>query len=68
MTFGEILDKDVLILREVVGDAELDGIEYELTTTMTRSPLVKSKLTGKTFTISWRHLIEMAIKAGLDEE
>lgn len=67
---GTIHEKGTLLMRETVGTATLDdtGIEYELTTTMGRNPLVTSMKTGRTFDLSWNDLVDIAIDAGIDNE
>ncbi len=66
---GTILEKDALILRQVVGTAkDDDGNEYEMTASMDGSPLVKSMKTGRTFNLTWSDLCELAVEAGIDKE
>jgi len=64
-TYGEMIGAKAMILRENVGTAEGDEDSFEMTTTMSRSPLVKSSKTGKTFSLSWASIINMAVEAGV---
>ncbi len=65
---GRIIPAKAMILRHNVGTATgEDGTEYEMTTSVTdRSPLVKSSKTGKTFSLSWNDIINLAVQAGVD--
>ena len=66
---SEILERGVMILRVVVGEAEDDqGNKYEMTVSMASAPLLKSKLTGRTFALSWSDILEQAIEAGINEK
>ena len=70
-TLGEVMPKETLILRHAVGDAKggPDGAEYSLTANFANlQPIVESKQTGKFWTIGWAQLIELAIKAGVNNE
>ena len=66
-TIGTMHPAKSLFLREAVGTATLGEIEYEMTTLMNRSPMIKSKKTGKWFVLSWQAIIELAVMAGIDE-
>lgn len=49
-----------------VGSAKSeDGLEYELCISITGSPLIQNKETGKYWGISWDELINLAREAGL---
>jgi hypothetical protein len=64
-----IYEKDALLLREAVGVAtDSDGVEYELTTSNSRAPMVKSQKTGRTFVLSWEDIIFQAVDAGINKE
>ncbi len=67
---GNIIEADTLILRQDVGtlDKESGETAYELSTTMgTLCPIIRSKVTGKWFTLGWDDIRELAIAAGIDE-
>lgn len=64
---GKVYPKDELIHRMHIGSAEHGDKAYELNTLMSGAPLVKSKQTGKLWTISWDELIKLAVGAGIDE-
>jgi len=65
---GTIYPAGELILRVAVGKAQnpAEGIEYEMTTGVDMSSLIKSSKTGKTYRLIWQEIIEMAIEAGID--
>jgi hypothetical protein len=66
---GELIPKDSMILRQAVGEASAsDGKKYEMTLSMAMAPLVKSELTGKTFSLPWKDILTLAIRAGVDGE
>lgn len=71
MKIGTIHSKDTMFMRETVGEAvdETLGITYEMTTNIGNgAPIVASSKTGKKFTLSWEDIIDLAIKAGVNEE
>lgn len=59
-----------MFLRTFVGECEDNqGNKYELSTnTVTGEPVIRSRQTDKTFTLSWHDLMKMAIQEGLDVE
>ena len=68
---GTIHDSKSMFLREIVGTAEdpETKIKYEMTTICTtRMPLIRSKKTGKYFSLSWTNILGLAIKAGIDKK
>jgi hypothetical protein len=66
---GTIYPAGEMILRVAVGQATDpgSGVEYEMTTAVDMSPLIKSSKTGKTFRLIWKEIINMAIEAGIDK-
>ena len=65
----EIIEKDKLTMRVHVGDAaDDDGNDYELSTTMSSAPMVRSVTTGRIFALTWHDILDMAIQAGVNEE
>ena len=68
MKYGQMLAAKSLILRIYFGEAkDCVGVKYELSTTPGGTPLVKSGKTGKTFSLSWTDVINMAKAAGVDK-
>lgn len=66
--YGSLHPKKTLILREHVGTATLGELSYEMSVSLPQlSPTVQSGRTGKWFTIPWQHIVDMAVKAGIDE-
>lgn len=65
---GHIIKPDALILRVAAGEAKGNGVEYELSTSMSGTPLIKSSKTGNTWAIGWEELIGIAIASGINEE
>lgn len=65
---GRILDKYELFISVGAGSVEMDGVQYELLTSATGSPLVRSKKTLKSWALSWNEIFEMAIAAGIGSE
>jgi hypothetical protein len=63
---GTVHTKEKLFLREEVGKASQEKRAYEMSTSMSRSPIIRSKQTGKFFTLSWSDIIDLAIAAGID--
>jgi len=69
--YGEIHGEETYFLRVYVNDWNDLDIEqgYEITTLNDDStPIVKSKKTGKFFTLSWADIINMAKEAGIDKK
>jgi len=66
---GFIHSKGSLFLRENVGTADTDeGPAYEMSLHVgSREPILQSVKTGKQFTLTWKQLLELAVKAGIDE-
>lgn len=67
---ANIDEKDTLFLRKDVGTATdpETGNEYELSLVNMTIPCVRSKKTGKWFSIPWPCIIEAAVSAGIDTE
>lgn len=63
---GEILPPKSMILRQHIGEASCGDLKYEMSTGMNGAPIVHSKQTGKWFTLSWKDILELADKAGID--
>lgn len=65
-TVGTVYPKGSMFLRLHCGEANLGMTNFELATWVnTGSPLVYCELTGKTFSLSWQDILELAIKAGV---
>lgn len=66
---GQVLPKDALFLSVRFGSAKDpdNGREFDLSTDMHHQPLITSKSTGKTWTVTWSELISLAIVAGVAE-
>ena len=66
--FGRLYPKSSLMLREHVGTAKNGELSYEMALALPQMvPLVRSVQTGKWFTIPWQHIVDAAVKAGVDE-
>lgn len=64
---GKIYPKDSMFLRIHVGEATEGKRKYEMSQGVAGGgPLIHSKQTGKWFTIGWKELLHLAIKAGID--
>jgi hypothetical protein len=68
--YGRLHEKQTMFLRQHVGEASgPDGKSYEMAVNMGgMTPIIESKQTGKWFTLSWQEILNMAVKAGIDEE
>lgn len=67
-TAGTIHNTKYMALRMHVGTAESDGVAYEMSVDAgLRTPIVRSKQTGKWFTLSWNEIVNMAVAAGVDK-
>jgi len=56
-------------LRENVGTAKSNEVEYELTLNAGGfHPIVASSKTGKRFVLTWQDIVNMAQDAGIDHE
>ena len=64
---GKIIEKDTMILRKFIGEAEDEGKKYEICVNMNGSPLIESKQTGKYYSLGWEDILKMAVEAGIDE-
>lgn len=56
-----------MILRVHCGEATSGKLKYEMSTAIAGMPVVQSKQTGKWFSLSWETIIDLAVKAGIDE-
>jgi hypothetical protein len=67
---GKLHPPKTMFFRQDVGTAKgEDGTEYEMTVNMGgATPIIRSKKTGKWFTLSWQDIIDMAIERGINEE
>lgn len=65
---GTIHPARSMFLRVAIGTAQADDLSYELTASVGGLPMIQSTKTGKTWSIGWNELIELAIAAGIDEE
>lgn len=66
---GLVQSKDRLFLRMSVGTATLGEGKYEMSTNIgDSSPMIRSQKTGKWWSITWNQLLDLAIKAGIDNE
>ena len=67
---ANIDEKNTLFLRQDVGTAQdpETGNEYELSFINMTVPAVRSKKTGKWFSIPWPCIIDAAVSAGIDKE
>jgi hypothetical protein len=64
---GTIMPPRTMLLRVHCGEAECGKLKYRLYTNIAGSPIVHSAQTGKWFTLSWQTIIDLAVKAGIDE-
>lgn len=68
MKRGKIVESTTLILRISCGEAtDETGMKYELTTSPTGNPIIRSEKTRRFFVLSWDDIIEMAQDAGINE-
>jgi hypothetical protein len=66
---GTIYSPDHIFVRVEIGSATgQDGAKYDLGTSVDGQPLIRSSKTGKTFSLSWNELLNMAVDAGIDEQ
>ena len=66
---GTIHKKDTMFLRLDSGSAQAeDGKRYELSVSMGNAPIIRSKHSGRWWSISWHELLTLAIEAGVDEK
>jgi len=62
---GTIHPKTAVFMSQHVGAA---GDEFELMTSMNLSPMIQSRVTGKTWSLGWQELVQLAIAAGVNKE
>lgn len=67
---GHVFEKDTMFFREAVGSAQgAPGYEYELTLNLGGMvPTIRSKKSGRWFTLPWRSMLAAAVEAGIDED
>lgn len=65
---GQIYDKNAMILRTHVGDAEGSLGSYRTSALPNGEPMIESVKTGKYYRLGWGDIIKMAIEAGINEE
>jgi hypothetical protein len=63
---GCVYPKGSMFLRTRVGEAAGGKRKYEMATNMNGTPIIESKQTGKWFSLSWRDILNLAEKAGID--
>lgn len=64
---GTIYKPGTMFLRQYVGDCKAGKRKYEMSVNIGGSvPIIESKQTGKYFTLSWKQIMELAEKAGID--
>jgi len=65
---GMLYAPETLFLRNDVGTASGNGQTYEMTTNFgNMAPIIRSRQTGKWFVLPWQEIIELAVKAGIDD-
>jgi len=61
-------NKNSLFLRFEVGSCCIRENMYEMFNNASfGTPIIRSKQTGKWWTVSWKELLELAVKAGIDK-
>ncbi len=55
-----------MFLRVHVGEASLGKRKYEMSTGINGSPIIHSKQTGKWFSLTWKDILTLAEKSGID--
>jgi hypothetical protein len=63
---GEMIPKGKMLIRKYVGTATDGEYLYDLDASLQSEPMIKSKLTGKTFVLRWEDMIKLAQDAGID--
>ncbi len=68
--FGDLKPAKTLVFRQDCGTARgEDEIVYELSINMVcKTPIVRSQKTGRWFFLSWKDIVRLAVKAGVNEE
>lgn len=65
---GKLYPAKSMFLRVSVGTANGDdGSEYELSSVGPHLPMVRSKKSGRFFSLSWDDVVALAMRAGVDE-
>lgn len=63
---GEILEKNVLVMRVHIGTAKSESGEvYIMSTNMNGSPLIEHEKSGRKFSLGWQDIIDLAIQRGI---
>ena len=66
---GEILEKNVLIMRIHIGTATSEeGEVFTMSTNMDGSPLIEHEKSGRKFSLSWQEIIDLALARGITGE
>ena len=65
---GKIHPSTTLFMTVHVGEADRGEFKYDMSTGMSMSPIIRSTLTGKFFTLSWQDVLNLAVAAGIDKE
>lgn len=66
---GTIHPPKTMFLHMSLGTAtDSEGNTYELSTHPSGFPIVRSRKTGKWFTLSWPDILDLADRAGIDAE
>ena len=63
---GQLLPANSMLLGVHVGEASFGKRKYEMSTGINQAPIVHSKQTGKWFSLSWKDILALAEKAGID--
>jgi hypothetical protein len=65
---GKMYPASAMFLRWEVGEMDVDGEKFEITTNAHKVPLITSQKTGKTFMLSWEDITKLAIQNGVNDE
>jgi hypothetical protein len=68
--YGRLLESDKLFEQEIefVSEAGAVGKDYDFFLgKITRSPIIKSRVTGRLYFLPWSDIIKLAVEAGLDK-
>ena len=63
---GTVHPSRTMFLRTHIGEAENGKLKYELATGTNGQPIVHSLQSDKWFTLTWKDVLGLAVKAGID--
>jgi hypothetical protein len=64
---GHLIESNAILLRRRLGEARIDdGSRYEIGASPTGAPIIRSRQSGRYWSLTWDELVALALEAGID--